>query len=89
MPGRLPPLRSDAPTLVVGRTKALSKSLPFTLTGVTGYYEFTDRCSMELAFGLLAAELLAMDMACSRFRADSELWRVNHAAVTRSGSARC
>ena len=39
----------------------------------------TDRRSMELAFGLLAAELLAMDMACSRFRQDSELWRVNHA----------
>jgi thiamine biosynthesis lipoprotein len=39
----------------------------------------TDRRSMELAFGLLAAELLAMDMACSRFRPDSELWRVNHA----------
>jgi thiamine biosynthesis lipoprotein len=39
----------------------------------------TDRRSMELAFGLLAGELLAMDMACSRFRPDSELWRVNHA----------
>ena len=40
----------------------------------------TDRRSMELAFGLLAGELVAMDMACSRFRPDSELWRVNHAS---------
>ena len=39
----------------------------------------TDRCSLELAYGLLAGELLAVDMACSRFRTDSELWRVNHA----------
>jgi FAD:protein FMN transferase len=39
----------------------------------------TDRRSLELAYGLLAGELLAMDMACSRFRPDSELWRVNHA----------
>jgi thiamine biosynthesis lipoprotein len=39
----------------------------------------TDRCSLELAYGLLAGELLAVDMACSRFRPDSELWRVNHA----------
>jgi thiamine biosynthesis lipoprotein len=39
----------------------------------------TDPGSLELAFGLLAAELLAVDMACSRFRPDSELWRVNHA----------
>jgi FAD:protein FMN transferase len=39
----------------------------------------TDRRSLELASGLLAGELLAVDMACSRFRPDSELWRVNHA----------
>jgi thiamine biosynthesis lipoprotein len=39
----------------------------------------TDRRSLELAYGLLAGELLAVDMACSRFRPDSELWRVNHA----------
>ena len=31
------------------------------------------------AHDLLAAELDAVDAACSRFRADSELWRVNHA----------
>jgi thiamine biosynthesis lipoprotein len=39
----------------------------------------TDCRSLELAYGLLAGELLAVDMACSRFRPDSELWRVNHA----------
>jgi FAD:protein FMN transferase len=31
------------------------------------------------AHDLLAAELAAIDAACSRFRPDSELWRVNHA----------
>ncbi len=31
------------------------------------------------AHDLLAAELAAMDAACSRFRASSELWQVNHA----------
>jgi thiamine biosynthesis lipoprotein len=34
---------------------------------------------LEPAHDLLAAELDAMDAACSRFRTDSELWRVNHA----------
>jgi thiamine biosynthesis lipoprotein len=38
-----------------------------------------ERDGLELAYGLLAGELLAVDMACSRFRPDSELWRVNHA----------
>jgi thiamine biosynthesis lipoprotein ApbE len=35
--------------------------------------------ALEPAYDLLAAELAAMDAACSRFRPDSELWRVNHA----------
>jgi len=39
----------------------------------------TDPDAMEPAYGLLAAELSAVDRACSRFRSDSELWRVNHA----------
>jgi FAD:protein FMN transferase len=39
----------------------------------------TDRRGLELAYGLLVGELMAVDMACSRFRPDSELWRVNHA----------
>jgi thiamine biosynthesis lipoprotein len=34
---------------------------------------------LESAHDLLTAELDAMDVACSRFRGDSELWRVNHA----------
>jgi len=39
----------------------------------------TDPDALEVAYGLLATELAAMDAACSRFRSDSELWRVNHA----------
>jgi thiamine biosynthesis lipoprotein len=39
----------------------------------------TDPDALVPAHDLLAAELAAIDVACSRFRADSELWRVNHA----------
>jgi len=35
--------------------------------------------ALEPAYDLLAAELAAIDAACSRFRSDSELWRVNRA----------
>ena len=38
---------------------------------------------------LLAAELDAIDRACSRFRADSELMRANDAAGARRRSASC
>jgi thiamine biosynthesis lipoprotein ApbE len=39
----------------------------------------TDPATVEPAYALLTAELAAVDAACSRFRRDSELWRVNHA----------
>jgi FAD:protein FMN transferase len=39
----------------------------------------TDPDALGPAHDLLSAELAAMDRACSRFRRDSELWRVNHA----------
>ena len=51
----------------------------FSALGTFASLLVTDRRSLELAYGLLAGELLAVDMACSRFRQDSELWRVNHA----------
>jgi len=51
----------------------------FTALGTFASLLVTDRCSLDLAFGLLAGELLAVDLACSRFRPDSELWQVNHA----------
>jgi thiamine biosynthesis lipoprotein len=38
-----------------------------------------DPKALDPAYDLLAAELDAVDAACSRFRRDSELWRVNHA----------
>ena len=38
-----------------------------------------DPGALPEAHDLLAAELEAMDAACSRFRHDSELWRVNQA----------
>ena len=40
----------------------------------------TDPDALEPAHDLLATQLAAMDAACSRFRSDSELWRVNHAS---------
>jgi len=51
----------------------------FAALGTFASLLVADRDSLELAYGLLAGELLAVDMACSRFRTDSELWRVNHA----------
>jgi thiamine biosynthesis lipoprotein len=39
----------------------------------------TEAAAVEQAHALLTAELLAVDAACSRFRRDAELWRVNHA----------
>jgi thiamine biosynthesis lipoprotein len=51
----------------------------FTALGTFASLLVTDRRQLELAFGLLSGELLAVDLACSRFRPDSELWRVNHA----------
>jgi len=39
----------------------------------------TDPDRLEQAWALFAGELLAIDLACSRFRSDSELWHVNHA----------
>jgi FAD:protein FMN transferase len=39
----------------------------------------TEAAALEQAHALLTTELLAVDAACSRFRRDAELWRVNHA----------
>jgi len=39
----------------------------------------TDPAALEQAYAVLTAELAAVDAACSRFRRDAELWRVNHA----------
>ncbi|HEY6314927.1 MAG TPA: FAD:protein FMN transferase [Streptosporangiaceae bacterium] len=38
-----------------------------------------DPDALGQAHDLLAAELAAIDVTCSRFRPDSELWRINHA----------
>jgi len=39
----------------------------------------TDPGRLDEAWALFTGELHAIDVACSRFRPDSELWRVNHA----------
>jgi thiamine biosynthesis lipoprotein len=51
----------------------------FRALGTFATLRVTDPASLVPAHDLLAAELAAMDKACSRFRSDSELWRVNHA----------
>ncbi len=51
----------------------------FPALGTFASLLITDATRLEQACALLSGELHAMDMACSRFRADSELWRVNHA----------
>jgi FAD:protein FMN transferase len=51
----------------------------FRALGTSATLLVTDPDALAPACSLLAAELAAIDAACSRFRSDSELWRVNHA----------
>jgi FAD:protein FMN transferase len=51
----------------------------FTALGTSAHLLVTDPGAADRACALLAEELDAIDRACSRFRPDSELWRVNHA----------
>ncbi|MDI5974089.1 FAD:protein FMN transferase [Streptomyces sp. SL13] len=51
----------------------------FAALGTTATLLVTDTAALEAARGLLAAELARVDEACSRFRPDSELSRVNAA----------
>ena len=51
----------------------------FTALGTSVHLLVTDPGAADRACALLAEELDAIDRACSRFRPDSELWRVNHA----------
>jgi thiamine biosynthesis lipoprotein len=61
---------SPSPAIGTGYFKALGTSASLLVTDPGG----TDR-----ACAVLRAELDAIDLACSRFRPDAELWRVNHA----------
>lgn len=63
-------MSSDCPAFGIGYLKALGTSASLLVT---------DPGSTDRACALLRAELDAIDRACSRFRPDSELWRVNHA----------
>src|SRR5215469_1244520 len=51
----------------------------FTALGTSAHLLVTDPAVSDRACALLTGELDAIDRACSRFRPDSELWRVNHA----------
>jgi thiamine biosynthesis lipoprotein len=51
----------------------------FTALGTSVHLLVTDPRGTERACALLREELDAIDRACSRFRPDAELWRVNNA----------
>jgi FAD:protein FMN transferase len=51
----------------------------FRALGTSATLLVTDPDALEEAGAILTAELAGIDAACSRFRSDSELWRVNHA----------
>jgi thiamine biosynthesis lipoprotein len=51
----------------------------FKALGTSAHLLITDPGGTDRACALLTEELDAIDRACSRFRRDSELWRVNHA----------
>jgi len=61
----------SATTTIAART--------FPALGTFATVLVADSDALEEAHDLLAAELDAVDVACSRFRADSEISRVNHA----------
>ena len=52
----------------------------FSALGTLASVLVTEPDRLDQAAGLLEAELRAIDLACSRFRDDSELWQVNHAS---------
>jgi len=54
-------------------------SRTFPALGTFATLLVTDPDALIPAHDVLAAELAAVDAACSRFRRDSELWRVSHA----------
>ena len=56
---------------------ALPAPVRFRALGTTAVVAVTDAAGREQAGSLLVAELDAIDLACSRFRDDSELARVN------------
>jgi FAD:protein FMN transferase len=58
---------------------AAPASRTFRALGTFATLLVTDPDHLGPACDLLGAELDAIDAACSRFRPDSELWRVNHA----------
>jgi hypothetical protein len=61
----------------------------FPVWAMTGRLLVTDARRMEIAWRALETEIAAMGAACDRFRADSELSRVNTAqGATRCGSRR-
>jgi thiamine biosynthesis lipoprotein len=51
----------------------------FSALGTSAHLLVADPGVSDRACALLVEELDAIDRACSRFRPDSELWRVNHA----------
>jgi thiamine biosynthesis lipoprotein len=51
----------------------------FKALGTSAHLLVTDPGGTDRASALLTEELDAIDRACSRFRPDAELWRVNHA----------
>jgi FAD:protein FMN transferase len=61
-----------APSAAIGRRT-------FPALGTYATLLTTDPAALDPAEVFLGAELRAVDAACSRFRTDSELWRVNHA----------
>ncbi len=54
-------------------------SRTFPALGTFATLLVTDPDALNPAHDVLAGELAAVDAACSRFRRDSELWRVSHA----------
>src|SRR5438128_92298 len=65
-------------------TRDLPPPIRFRALGTTAVVAVTDAAASDRAGSLLATELDAIDRACSRFRDDSELARLNASAGRRA-----
>jgi thiamine biosynthesis lipoprotein len=68
------------PTSRLAGPAGATDRVAFPALGTTAVLLTTDRSRTPLALAVLRSELAAIDAACSRFRADSELSRVNASA---------
>ncbi|HEV3169641.1 MAG TPA: FAD:protein FMN transferase [Actinocrinis sp.] len=72
-------MRADSSVGAAGPSAGATPQVSFRALGTTASLLVDCPAALERGRALLEEELAAIDLACSRFRPDSELTRVNHA----------